>query len=348
MKMDKKRNKRGLIAAAVLLALFGVLLGVVMYWENHVLPERLLQQAQQTQETEPDQSVTEPPTETAQKPVPTTEPEETQPFTLPAEPLIGEGKISILLTGQDNWYGEEQARSDATILCVFDTETDTLTMISFLRDMYLKIPGYYPNRLNATFRMGGFDLLNETLELNFGVRVDGNVEIGLRGFIDLIDYLGGVDMELTAAQADYLNENDYKLLGGSGGWDLSEGMNHLDGSQALGYCQIRYLDSDFGRTERQRNVLTALLERFQTATIQEVYYAVTELLEQSTSNLTDEELIGYALELYPLLQECGVVTQQIPADETYYYDMVDGMSVLQVDVEANREIIKGLIGDPEE
>ena len=211
-----------------------------------------------------------------------------------------------------------------------------MTLISFLRDMYVSITGYRDNRLNAAYSMGGSELLIAALEENFGVSVDVSLEIDFEGFVGLLDKLGGVDITLTEREAAHLNSGH--------GWSLTEGTNHLDGAQALSYSRIRYLDSDFVRTERQRNVLTALLTKYRTASFATMLEGTDALLDASTSDHTDEELLAYALELYGTLSGAELTTHRIPADGTYTYETIRGMSVIGVDFEENREILAQLLG----
>ena len=112
--------------------------------------------------------------------------------------------VNILLVGADR-RKNEVARSDSMILCTFNKTTGTITLTSFMRDMYVKIPGYKSNRINVSYALGGFNLLNETISYNFGVESDGAVEIDFAHFQELIDLLGGIELELTAAEAYYVN-----------------------------------------------------------------------------------------------------------------------------------------------
>lgn len=320
----KKRSKTNVILSVVLFGGFLLFLAGVLLWENTRVPVPV--------ETEP---TTVPTTEYAPVEQTTVPPEETVPpeTTLPT---FEARQIRFLLIGRD-WHQEgENGRSDTMILCNVDTGAKTVTMISFLRDIYVSIPGYINHKLNSSYSWGGYDLLNETLERNFGVRADVSLEIDFDGFESLIDLLGGVDIELTDAEANYLN-NHY-------GWALTEGGNHLSGEMALGYSRIRYLDSDFVRTQRQQNVLMALLQKFRGASLQEMLNVTDHFLDLSTSDHTDEELLGYALELYSLLEECEVVSRRVPADDTYYLDMIDGMSVVVTDFEENREMLREWLG----
>lgn len=261
----------------------------------------------------------------------------------PAESMEAEHIVNILLIGQDARPGEDTQRSDSMILCSFNKNTKTLTMTSFLRDMYVTIPGYWNDKLNHSYRYGAiygdgaFKLLDETLEYNFGVQIDGNVEVNFTGFVDVIEAVGGVDIYLTSDEADYIN--------GSGYSNLVEGMNHLDGDQALTYARIRYLDSDFGRANRQRTVLMALLDKIKTLSITEMNSLLMELLPLVTTDMSNSEIIGYALELFPMLTDATIVNQQIPAEGTYELGWTNDMSVIFVDFDANCRILKETIGN---
>ena len=317
----KKKSSRNLVFSAAMLVIFLGFLAGVMIWEANRPVEPV---PTETQGTEP-VSVSIPEETT----VPTTCPPET---TLPK---YTPRQINFLLVGRD-WHAEgENGRSDSMILCRIDTGAKTVTMISFLRDIYLEIPGYGSSRLNSAYSWGGAQLLKQTLNQNFDVEVDVTLEIDFDGFENIIDYLGGVDIELTQREVNY-------LLNGHA-WDLVCGMNHLDGEQALAYSRIRYLDSDFFRTERQRNVLTALLEKYRDASYLEMLNATDAFLDQSTSDHTDEELLGLAVELYEMMDSFEISTYRIPADGTYTYETIRGMSVIGVDFEKNRELLAELL-----
>lgn len=319
--MKKQKHSKNLLFSGILLVIFCVFLIGVMRWESNRPEVPMPAETQQPQTGGSSIS-----TET--QPQTTVPPETTLPKFVPR-------RINFLLIGRD-WHSEgENGRSDSMILCSVDTGSKTVTMISFLRDIYLKIPGHGSNRLNAAYSWGGAELLNETLAENFGITVDVNLEIDFDGFEAMIDYLGGVDITLTDREAEYLNKT-YD-------WTLSDGLSHLNGEEALAYSRIRYLDSDFVRTERQRNVLIALMGKYQTATLQELLRFTDTFLDYSTSDRSDEELLAYALELHAMLSDCEVQTHRVPADGTYSYETIRGMSVIEVDLEKNRELTEALL-----
>lgn len=265
--------------------------------------------------------------------------------TEPTEPPVPVPElINILLIGQDRRPGEGRQRSDSMILCTINTKDKTLTMTSFLRDMYVQIPGYKDNRINASYAFGGMQLLDATLEKNFGVLVDANVEVDFYAFIDVIDMLGGVDIELTSSEAKSLNKNTWMGLS-SEDWNLTEGMNHLNGEQALAYSRNRSVggDGDFGRTNRQRKVLSALVEKAKDLSILELDNLLVKILPSLTTDLTDAEILNYAAMLLPMLPELEVRTMRIPADGSYRMTTIRGMSVLIPDLEESRELLKTIL-----
>lgn len=258
-----------------------------------------------------------------------------------------ENIVNILLIGQDTRSDGLRARSDSMILCTFDKEKKTITMTSFLRDLYVQIPGYQNNRINSAYPAGGMELLNETLAQNFGVHVDGNVEVDFSHFMDVINLVGGVDLELRQDEANHINykvkAHGYK----SDAPSLTAGMQHLDGAQALEYSRIRKLDSDadFSRTNRQRKVINAVIEKFRDSKLTTLLGLLDDLLPMVTTDLSNKEMIALATDLFPMLADCTIVSQRIPQDDTYHLAMVRGMSVIVADMDAQREFLKKTLAD---
>lgn len=262
--------------------------------------------------------------------------------TMPSEPaqIIEETDhiYNILLIGQDRRPGQGRQRSDAMILCTINTEKKTLVMTSFLRDTYLPLPDYKgvpydDNRLNACYAFGGMEMLNDAMEMNFGVVVDHNIEVDFTGFENVVNTLGGVGIYLTAAEAT--------IVGGG----AQEGWNHLNGAQALAYSRIRSIDGDTNRTARQRNVLLSMLENIRGLSLDQLDDLVNTVFPMVTTDMTNADILKYTVEFFPLLTELQVTTQRIPAADTYYGAMIRGMSVLVPDLEANREILRQTLGE---
>ena len=251
---------------------------------------------------------------------------------------VGDNVINILLVGQDTENLSVRSRTDSMILCTINKENKTLTMTSFMRDMYVKIPGYLDQRLNVAYVLGGFETLYDALEHNFGVQVEHGVAVNFASFQEVIDAVGGVEVKLTAAEANHLNSKNYT-------YGLFEGVNILTGETALAYARIRKLDSDFARTNRQRTVLLALIEKAKTMPVTELYKLVDTLIPMVVTDMSNTEIINTAMELAPLLQDLEIVSQRIPADDEYVMTMINGLSVLLPDLEANRQLLVDTIGE---
>ena len=181
-------------------------------------------------------------------------------------------------------------------------------------------------------------MLNQTLEQNFGVRVDGNIEVDFTRFPQVIDTLGGVDLEIRADEAAVINQ-------GTGRSELSAGMMHLDGEQALVYSRIRYLDADadFSRTNRQRKVINALIEKFRDAELTELVGMLRELLPMIATDMSSTDIIKLATELFPMLRDCTIISQRIPADGAYTVNTIRGMSCVVADMDDARELLEQTI-----
>lgn len=271
----------------------------------------------------------------ADTPIPTIMPEEIR-FGEHTTQIGGENSEirNILLIGQDRRDGEARARSDTIILCTFHKDARTLTLTSFLRDLYVQIPGYRDDRINAAYAAGGMQLLNETLEENFGIHIDGNIEVDFTRFSQIVDMLGGVTLELRQDEADAINA----LTPGS----LTAGSQWLSGSQTLAYARLRNLDSDgdFSRTNRQRKVITALFKAYKGSDIASVLSLLEDSFPVITTDLSEKQLLRYGIELFPMLTDATVISQHIPAEGTYVHRKIRDMAVLVADMDVTRAMLE--------
>ena len=243
--------------------------------------------------------------------------------------------INIMLIGQDRRPGEGRTRSDVMILCTINKKTKEVTFTSFMRDLYVAIPGYADNRMNATYAFGGMKLLDKCLENNFGVHVDGNIEVDFDGFIDVIDLLGGVDIYLSNSEANHLIRQ---------GHYVTQGMNRLNGKAALAYARNRSIgDGDFSRTERQRKVLDSLFEKCRGMSLAQLKSLMEKALPMITTDMTNRQILDYLTGFVPMLGDMKVNTNRIPADGTYKYASIRGMSVLVAELEPNRAILNDIM-----
>ena len=258
---------------------------------------------------------------------------------------------NVLLIGTDSRdLSQERGRSDSMILASINKKTRELTLTSFLRDSYVYIDDEYGyGKLNAAYSYGGAGLLMDTIESNYGVRIDDYILISFAACANVIDAVGGVKLDLTDEEADAVNEilisEVNELMGDDRNDDLLDGGGEqkLDGKQALSYSRIRYVgNADFERASRQRTVMTQVLKKAAVNPVAMARIFVTALPELST-NLSVGKSYGYTLRAPFLLIGYQLKTQQIPADDTFYGDDVDGESVLRVDCDANRQVLKDTI-----
>ena len=263
-----------------------------------------------------------------------------------SSPMKEEGVTNILLIGNDSRENGEDGRSDAMILLSISNKTKKIYMTSLLRDMYVEIPGYKDNRLNAAYSYGGAELLMETIEQNFDIHISRYVLVNFEAFANLVDAVGGVDLELTGKEVEYVNGYlvEYNiLLGRPEGTDyfddLSGGMVHLNGPQALAYCRNRYIGTDFGRTERQRKVLTEVIHKLPKGVLTNPKGLIDGLMPNLTTNLTQTECYRLSL-MAPKILTYDIIQNSIPIEGTYKDATHRKMSVLEVDFEANKKFLQ--------
>ncbi|MDE7222387.1 MAG: LCP family protein, partial [Acetatifactor sp.] len=271
------------------------------------------------------------------------------------QPMKEEGVTNILLIGNDSRVNGEDGRSDAMILVSISNQTKTIYMTSLLRDIYVDIPGHEGNRLNAAYAFGGPELLLETIKQNFDIEVNRYVQVNFQAFANLIDAVGGVELELTNDEVQLVNAylNEYNLLENRPiDTDYlpadASGLLHLNGPQALAYSRNRYIGSDFGRTERQRKVLEAVFHQLPSSVLTNLDDMIDGILPNLTTNISKSECYTLSLEV-PKLLTYELVQASIPIEGSYQNVTIRKMSVLQVDFEKNKEFIRAQIyGESEE
>ena len=275
------------------------------------------------------------------------------------------GKIvNIMVVGQAAREEEVGRMSDTMILCTVNKENKTLTLTSFPRDSYVKLPNYVDSggtkhpcgmqRINVNYALGyswggtldAMGMLNQCIYENYGAEVDFNVEINFDSFKKIIKKLGGVQIELTEAEADHMT-NDLKGVG-----TFEPGLNTLDGKQALQYARIRKIDSDMERGNRQRKLISAILSQVRTLSLKELNDLIDELLPSIVTNMSNEDITNCILELLPLLPKLEIVSNQCPAEGTYYGDIVDiygvQSGVIVPNLQKNRELLTAITEDTPE
>ncbi len=250
--------------------------------------------------------------------------------------LTNKDIVNILLIGKDISSEENNPRSDSMIIATVNKKSNSIKLTSLMRDMYVQIPNYDDNRINASYAIGGMDLLTETVKVNFQVRIDGCIEVDFAGFEEIIDKIGGVDIELNRDEAYYLSKQS--------GLSLKSGTNNLNGETALKYARIRYIGhDDYERTERQRKVLISVFNKLKDSNIKTLLSIADDILPLITTNLTSPQILGLVTNVI-LMDVSEIETYRIPADGTFTPATINDMAVLIPDLPKNRELLKEYIG----
>lgn len=268
-----------------------------------------------------------------------------------AEDLVSDDNvINILLIGCDARSKNARGRSDSMILLSINKNTKKVILTSFLRDTWVKIPGVGSQRLNAAYVFGGPKLLIRTMEANFHIRIDKYARVNFYSFMDTIDAVGGVDIEVTDEELEYLNDyvrHQNRLLGKSNldeGTLTKSGKYTLNGVQALAYSRIRYVGTDFARTQRQRNVLEEIFRKARNMGLIEMNDFLEKLLPNITTNLEKGQIFSLILNASSYLSY-DRKEQSVPNLSSFKNLVIDGMMVLGIDFEKyNKELKESIYG----
>lgn len=245
--------------------------------------------------------------------------------------------INILLIGQDKRPGEGHARSDSIIIATVNKKSSSIKVTSLMRDMYVHIPGYSENKINASYAYGGMDLLTETVEENFLVKIDGCIEVDFSGFEKIIDEIGGVDIELNEDEAYYLSRNN--------DFSFTEGPNKLNGKTALEYARIRYIgNDDYERTERQRKLLIAVFNKLKDSNIKTLLDMSNDIIPLVKTNLKNSQILNLVTNVI-LMKISDIETYRIPANGEFTPATINNMSVLVPNLYENQKLLNEFIGN---
>lgn len=350
----KKGLKIFLIVIAVILVLLLILAGAAyLYLQSKLKKMNIIELPKDTYAyTEPTDEVTRPPeTEAAETTEATTE------ATVPK--MTADDIVNILFVGQAARAGEEETMADSTMLVSINTYTKEITCMSILRDSFVKLPDYKGHQCGrAKFTVcynlgyqwgggtaGGMEMTNICLKDNFGIEVDYNVEVSFDSFIKMIDYIDGVDIDLTQAEADYLNKDTLYVKR-----TIEPGVQRLQGMEALSYARMRKAagdsESDIKRTERQRKVVEALLEKFRYRSIADLNKWIDILLPMVSTTMTPTDVTKLAARVLPIFSELKIKGATVPMEG--WGDMVDiykdgqTHSVMRFDTAKEKKLIRAI------
>lgn len=210
------------------------------------------------------------------------------------------GYLNVALFGLDTRANEEEmgSRSDTIIIASLNRETKEVTMSSIFRDTFLQMDNGTYNKANAAYSFGEEEEAVAMLNRNLDMDIDRYITVDFAAMVDVIDALGGIDLEVTEEEIPYLNNYSVEIIKNTGvdTWGLTEpGYQHLTGVQATAYARIRYTDGDdFRRAERQRLVISKIAEKAQAASLGTLNNIIDRVLPKVRTNFTLPEILAYA------------------------------------------------------
>lgn len=253
------------------------------------------------------------------------------------------GIINVLLIGVDSRGKYEDARTDSIILATLDTNNKKIKLVSFMRDMYVPIPGHGQNRINSAFFLGGPELLIKTINQDFNLNVQYYVSIDFKAFQSLVDKLGGVDVEIKDYEVKEINYYIKEANWNNPIYLEGPGFQHLNGQQALSYCRIRKVgNGDYERTERQRKILSLLADKVRKVGIVKLPDVFTSILPYVKTNIPATKLMNMAYTAYKI-GSSPIQSLRVPADGMFENMVVSGMDVLVPDIEKNVNLLDKFI-----
>lgn len=247
------------------------------------------------------------------------------------EPITTDGDVyNVLLVGLDTTKEDYVGNSDSMILVSLNYRLRQISMISLMRDTHVKIPGVGYRKLNAAYPNGGGPLLTQTVTENYKVAVDRYVTVDFGNMIDIVDEIGTIELTFTEKEAENANKSikqqcrirkekskKYLIPG--------EGTYECNGMQAVAYARIRKVgNSDYQRTERQREVLMKLLDKVKAMSFEDLDKLAGRLLPMLTHNVPESEFWGLVAKA-PTLLSYGIVQDRLPYDgmfNSYNGDLV--------------------------
>ena len=257
-------------------------------------------------------------------------------------------QINILLVGIDAREGDTDSRSDTMMLVTLDNKNGQIKLTSFLRDSYVEIAGRDRwSKLNSAYFRGGIQMLVDTLELNFGVEIPYYALVDFEIFTTIVDELGGINVDVSEKESYYTYHSG--KVGVPVRIEAGEDVL-LNGEQALWYSRIRYLDSDFMRTKRQRKVISAIVDKALTKEIPELLDLAEAVIPLVKTNLDSDKILEIGIDAvmdkawsYPIVQH------QIPAEKTWSSKTISGVgSSLVMDMEENRQLFQSFLSEKQE
>lgn len=256
------------------------------------------------------------------------------------------GTKTYLILGMDNYgsLSDTTGRSDVTMLVQIDFTRGDIKTVSFARDMFIKNEKGGDAKINTIVKTTSEAGMVAAIERNFGVEIDGWFRVNFASVVLLVDALGGADVELTAAEAKYIDNT----IGAYSDHPLSEGKCHLNGAQALCYARCRKLDNDIGRGARQGKLLSAMVQQTKKLTVAKIVGVFNSLKGMWRSSLSVAEQVQLLFQAI-WLRGADVESIGMPFEGYWHYgNSKDGVSGIVINADENRLLLLEALGYPEE
>jgi len=252
---------------------------------------------------------------------------------------------NILLLGCDSYSKNNYSRSDSMIILSINTKTYAVKMTSLMRDTWVKSERG-SHKLTELCAIGGPELTMKTINEKFDMDISDYMLISMEGIAEIIDLLGGLELDITEAERKAINKGLFDLSGLSGMEKLQQSGEkvHLNGNQATAYARIRKIDSDYVRVERQRIVLLAMAEKILNgASASTLLNIVDALLDYVVTNMSFMEIMSLAGFGLKMDLSAGVEEFRLPADGTYESGMYGNVWCIKPNFEQNASLLHKFI-----
>lgn len=227
-------------------------------------------------------------------------------------------------------------RSDAIIIATLDTEHKKLKITSIMRDSYVDVEGYGKDKINHAYAYGGAELAMNTLNKNFDLNIEDFATVDFSSLPKIIDQLGGIDLNIDSEEMEFINGyiGDINNVNGTDASQITKpGIHHVNGTQAMAYCRIRYTSGDdYKRTERQREVLSQLFNKIMEMPVIEYPELLSELLPMVKTSLSSGEILELGNEVLKIGTN-NIEEERFPIDGYCQGDYIDGVFYLTFDEE---------------
>ncbi len=210
-----------------------------------------------------------------------------------------EGITNVLLIGVDARDLDEPCRSDSMIIATLDNNNKKVKLTSLFRDTLVDIPGHGEAKLNSAYMLGGPELLMKTVKETYNVSIDKYIIINFWGFETIVDYIGGIEVDVKDYQLEELNKYIGESTGGNDCPVEKAGIQTLNGKQALSYARIRYnVGDEYERTDRQREVIFKVIEKLQNTKPSKYLGIMNTMLEYIKTNIDPLQALNMAYTIY--------------------------------------------------